>query len=187
MVESDERGVPRIEGHHVVRLLDARLEAALLGHDARGDAPRLPFEEEQDAPQASLNGADRRDRPDREERIGADGLSLGDLALRDREDAAFLVVQGRFDGAERRRAAGGDGEADPRKQNGVLHRNDRKNQTFRHRPLSPERLGLLAGAAQTRSRKIRASRPFGFREAAAPDYPARFRDVSSLSQRLFRI
>ena len=132
VVQGDERRVPGIEGVHLLRRLDGRLEAALLGDVARGDSARLALEQQEDAAKASLDRTDGRDGPDREQGIGGDRLPVVDLALRDREDPPLRVVQGGLDRAKGPRPAGRDREAHARKQNGIPHGNDRKSQCFVH-------------------------------------------------------
>ncbi len=139
-VQAGERGVPRIERQHLLRVLHRRLEEALLaGRKAQGDAPRLAFEDQTDPAEPALDRADRGDRPDRVELRR--GHVLRFAALGNGEDLVIGRSQRRFDCPQRAGPAGGNREGDAREKHGVPHRNDRQRLVDRvlighRRPLS---------------------------------------------------
>ena len=129
-MERHEGGIARVEGKHLARLLDGRLEVALLGCVAERDRARLTLEQQTDSAEAALKGPDRRDRPDRVQILRRHVFAV--LPLRDRENPVVRTVDCRFDRAEGPGASGVDRETDARKQDRFPHRNDRQVVRLRH-------------------------------------------------------
>ena len=109
-----------------MRFLDGRLEEALLVRgEAQRDAARLAFEDQADAAEAALDGADRGDRADGVE-LRTATRSPTSLRWATAKTWCSAVGQGRLDRPQRAGAAGRDREGHAGEKNGVPHRNDRE-------------------------------------------------------------
>ncbi len=163
-MEPGERRIARVEGQHLACFLDGRFEeAALVRGEAQRDAAGLAFEDQADAAEAPLHGADRGDGPDRVELGRRHVLRVGPLGHR--EDLALGVGQGRLDRAQSSGAAGRDRERHAGEKNRVPHRNDGKDDgsIFGHRGhLSPFRPRRIPRSRGWRPMEIRDETPGGF-------------------------